>query len=650
MSNFADKLKTGLATAAKVGTAAIGAATAAVGALTKASIEGYGSYEQLVGGIETLFGAGGQSLEEYAQSVGKTTDEAAEKYRELMEVQEAALQNANNAYRTAGLSANDYMETITGFAASLKQSLGEEYSSQMASYADMAISDMADNANKMGTAMDSIQNAYQGFAKQNYTMLDNLKLGYGGTKEEMERLLHDAEALEGYMEGSLDVSNFSDIVEAIHIVQENMGITGTTAKEAASTIQGSTASMKAAWQNLVVGIADENADLSGLISNFTESVATAAGNILPRIQQILIGISNAVGEFAPIISQAVPKVIAEVLPQMVSAGIQLVEAVGTGIMDSVPTVIDAAIEIVGTLASGISGSLPDLIPAVVDTILYIVDALIDNADELVDAALEIILSLADGLIDALPRLLEKVPVIVEKLVTVLANNLPKITQAGVELVIKLALGIANALPKIIAMGPQIINSFVSGAVQYFGNLLSLGSNMVGRVGDGIRNIIYSARTWGRDLVSGFADGILSAIHLVTDAASSVANKVKRLLHFSRPDEGPLRDYETWMPDFMAGLAAGIDANAWRVQDALKDATASMAELSAPAVGTFSGSYGGAAVSGQQVPAGAGNIGGITININGIQFNTMEELARTLSSEVQYAVERSLNAFGSPAPA
>lgn len=265
-SSFSDKLKTGLATAAKVGAAAITAASAAVAALTKSSLEQYGEYEQLVGGVETLFKKASDTVLNYAQ----------------------------NAYKTAGLSANQYMSTVTSFSASLLQSLGND-TSAAAAMADLAITDMADNANKMGTSIEMIQNAYQGFAKQNFTMLDNLKLGYGGTKTEMERLLADAEELKaanGEMV-SYSIDSFADMVEAIHVVQTEMGITGTTAAEASSTIEGSISSMKSAWNNLSTGMADETADMETLVKNFVDSVDTAGKNIVPRVEQIVRGIGTA---------------------------------------------------------------------------------------------------------------------------------------------------------------------------------------------------------------------------------------------------------------------------------------------------------------------------------------------------------------------
>lgn len=262
----------------KIAAAGYAAVSTGITALAKASLEGYADFEQLVGGVETLFGAGGQSLEEYAETVGKTVDEVRDEYEGLMKAQNTVLSNADKAYQTAGMSANEYMETVTSFSASLIQSLDGD-TEAAAEKANQAIVDMSDNANKMGTSMESIQNAYQGFAKQNYTMLDNLKLGYGGTQEEMKRLLSDASAISGV---EYDISSYADVVDAIHVIQTEMGIAGTTAKEASSTITGSVESAKSAWKNLLAGFGKDDVDLAGLTNQFVDSVITAAENILPR--------------------------------------------------------------------------------------------------------------------------------------------------------------------------------------------------------------------------------------------------------------------------------------------------------------------------------------------------------------------------------
>lgn len=379
-SSLATSLKSGLATAAKVGAAAIGAAATAIGALTTAAVNNYAEYEQLVGGVETLFKNSADTVMGYAE----------------------------NAYKTAGLSANEYMETVTSFSASLLQSLDGD-TKAAASAADMAITDMADNANKMGTSMEMIQNAYQGFAKQNYTMLDNLKLGYGGTKEEMERLLADAEKLSGQ---EFDISSYADIVDAIHVVQTEMGITGTTAKEAATTIQGSTASMKSAWANLVTGLADDNADFDTLMSNFVDSVVTVGENIIPRIQTTIQGITQLVSAASETIVPLIVDTLMQNLPALLTAGVDLVFALVNGILDNLDTVIDCVLQLIDV----------------------IVDKLIENLPKLVEGGIKLTLGLAEGLIKALPKLLSKTPEIIRGIVSSLVKNLPDIISVGADIV------------------------------------------------------------------------------------------------------------------------------------------------------------------------------------------------------------------------
>lgn len=319
-----------LASAATKGIAAIGAATTAAatatGALVKSSVQGYADYEQLVGGVETLF---------------KDSSDTVMKY-------------AKGAYKAAGLSANEYMNTITGFSASLLQGLGGD-TKKAAQIGNRAVEDMSDNANKMGTSMESIQNAYQGFAKQNYTMLDNLKLGYGGTKEEMQRLLEDAEKLTGV---HYDISNFSDVIEAIHAVQDNIGITGTTAKEAASTISGSVNMTKSAWTNLVTGMADDNADFDQLVSDFVDSASTCAENLIPRIEIALKGAGQLIDKLLPIIMEKVPVLIMDILPELVESGKKLISSIGKGIIKNAPDILEFAVDIVKFIVKGLLDNAP----------------------------------------------------------------------------------------------------------------------------------------------------------------------------------------------------------------------------------------------------------------------------------------------------
>lgn len=349
IENTISLLGKGAVKAAKFAAAGVAAGAAAAGALTKASVEAYADYEQLVGGVETLFGAGGRSVEEYAASTGKFVSEITGEYNTLIASQNEVLNNADNAYKSAGLSANAYMETVTGFSASLISSLGGD-TKKAASYADTAIVDMADNANKMGTSIEAIQNAYQGFAKQNYTMLDNLKLGYGGTKTEMERLLQDAEKISGI---KYSIDSFADITQAIHVIQTEMDITGTTAKEAEKTISGSANSMKAAWSNMMIALVTGGDNFDRCLDNLINSAKTFGKNVMPAIQGALEGIGVMLKELGPIIAAELPGIISTLLPELVTAGVEIVKGLVSGIQSSAGAIIDAAVTAIAELIRGL---------------------------------------------------------------------------------------------------------------------------------------------------------------------------------------------------------------------------------------------------------------------------------------------------------
>lgn len=334
ISQFGSALKSGLAVAAKAAAAATAAAAGAVIALTKSAVENYGEYEQLVGGVETLFKNSAGTVEEYAK----------------------------NAYQTAGLSANEYMETVTSFSASLLQSMGND-TAAAAEKADRAITDMSDNANKMGTDMQSIQNAYQGFAKQNYAMLDNLKLGYGGTKEEMQRLIDDANALNAAQGNytNYTIESYADIVDAIHTVQTEMGITGTTALEASTTIEGSIGAMKAAYANFVTGLGNDNADISELSSQLIQSVGTVAENVLPVVETVLKNIAEAVQRDGPEMIEKFVSYAIEKLPEVISLGLKMVISLVKGIAQNIPQLVTSVLNMMATIVQTIWDSLPDII-------------------------------------------------------------------------------------------------------------------------------------------------------------------------------------------------------------------------------------------------------------------------------------------------
>lgn len=475
----------------------------------KQAIEAYGNYEQLVGGVETLLGAkGATSVEEYAKMVGKSVKSVKKEYESLKASEQTVLQNAQNAYKTAGLSANQYMETVTSFSASLLQGLGGD-TKKAAALADVAVRDMSDNANKMGSDMESIQTAYQGFAKQNYTMLDNLKLGYGGTKEEMQRLLSDANKLNAAQgkHTKYSLNNFGDIVSAIHDVQVNMGIYGTTADEAEKTIQGSLNMTKAAWQNLLVGIADDEADFDGLINNLVESASAAGRNLLPRIESTINGIGKLIEKAAPVIMEKLPGVIANVAPSLISAanslitgligavielgptvmqaGTELLLTLVDGLVAGLPQLGNAAMAILTNLANGLANAAPTLIPAAVEAIIGFAMALIapDNIGALIDSAIALIMGLADGIINALPILIDAIPDIIEALVEALIENAPQLLIASIELVLKLAEGILDAIPELVMVIPKVITAIYTAFKET--NWQELGNHVIDGLINGI---------------------------------------------------------------------------------------------------------------------------------------------------------------------
>lgn len=501
---------------------AIGKVGSAFVDVGKQAVSSYAEYEQLVGGVDTLFKDSSQKVQEYA----------------------------NNAYKTAGMSANEYMETVTSFSASLISSLDGD-TEKASEVANRAIVDMSDNANKMGTDMSSIQNAYQGFAKQNYTMLDNLKLGYGGTKAEMERLIQEASEMTD-VQNELGISvqagdmSFANIANAISVVQKNMGIMGTTSLEASDTITGSTGSMKSAWQNLITGIADDNADFGTLINNLVESIVGKDGeggfinNMLPRIEQALNGIVkmvvsltdsllpqitviginlitslvNSISENLPALLESAETIlntlingVLTALPMLVPAAMQLLETLITAILNNLPLIIDTGVQMLASLVQGIADMLPTLIPTIVSAVVLMTETLIDNIDLLIDAGITLITALGEGLLNALPDFIDKVPVLIDKLITALSNNMPKLVECGIVLTVNLAVGLIKAIPQLLKAIPQIVGSLVSGFANYYSQLGEIGLNLIKGLWEGISN----AGAWLRDKISGFFGNVVDDI-------------------------------------------------------------------------------------------------------------------------------------------
>lgn len=465
--------KTGLKTVA----VATGVVASAFAGIVTASVNARGEIEQSLGGVETLF------------------KDSADK----------VIKNANNAFKTAGMSANEYMQNVTSFSASLLQSVAGD-TNKAADIADMAMTDMSDNANKMGTSMEAITNAYQGFAKQNYTMLDNLKLGYGGTKTEMERLLADAQKITGI---KYDINNLSDVYEAIHVIQGELGITGTTAKEASETLQGSFSAMKASWNNFLSGAGDlsqvvdtatdvvknvvriVNEAIPDIVSSISKSLPELlelGGEILQQLIQGIITylpeLMNSAGQILSSLAQG----IIQTLPQLLPVALQIIQTLITNLTNSLPQIIQVGFQVILQLATGIAQMLPTLIPEAVNCIVTLVEGLLDNIDQLIDAGIQLIIGLAEGLINALPTLIEKIPVIIEKLINAIVRNLPKIVEAGIKLVVMLAKGLIQAIPQLLSKIPEIIGAIVKGLGEGVSKVAEVGKNIIQGLWNGISNM------------------------------------------------------------------------------------------------------------------------------------------------------------------
>lgn len=504
MTSVMQGIGSGVAKVGK-GLAVAGAAAAtAVTALVSKSVGAFADYEQLTGGVETLFGAGGRSVEEYAQSVGKSVSDIQGKYDSLMSAQNAVLENANKAYMTAGMSANEYMDTVTGFSASLISSLGGD-TNKAADYANSALVDMSDNANKMGTDMESIKNAYQGFAKQNYTMLDNLKLGYGGTQEEMKRLLSDAEKLTGQR---YDISSFADITQAIHAIQTQMDITGTTAKEASTTISGSWGSLKAAFQNVLVGLTTGGDMFDQSLDALINTAVTFGQNIIPAIKGALSGVGYLIEGLAPVIGETIPPLINDLAPTLANSAVSLISSLVNGLTQNatqfseclsnmiivavagistvVPQLLDAASKIVSNLMQGLTNSMPQIVNGAVTLVEGLVNGLVNNIPLLIMGAVQLVASLANGLIANLPRIIDAGVNLITGIVSASYSMMPQIIQNGMQLVVNLAVGLVRAIPQLIAALPRITGAIVKGFKSV--NWFDLGLQLIKSIWGGIKSI------------------------------------------------------------------------------------------------------------------------------------------------------------------
>lgn len=571
----------------KLAVKGVAAAGAAIGTITKFAVSSYSEYEQLAGGVETLFGAQGMSLKKYAKSIGETVGQAKGKYDQLIQAQTEVMNNAKVAYKTAGMSANDYMNTITSFAAALKQSTANE--TEAAKVANMAVIDMADNANKMGTNMEDIQNAYQGFSKQNYTMLDNLKLGYGGTKSEMERLLQDAEKLTGI---HYDINNLSDVYKAINAIQGKLGITGTTGEEAMKTIDGAMKMTKASWDNLLTGLADPKQAVGPLISEFTTSLGTLAKNVTPKIKEVFNALPNALIQITPQLMNtiidlapslilaainlvagligALPGILEPIFseltdifnkipqflkgnanivdgflksidsgkPSIAAKGIEMITSLINAIVNSLPIIIQIGAKIIDSLGSSISSNMPSFLSRFLDILIQLSQMILTNLPILVGVGMKLIFSLVQGLMSSLPTLISKVPTIIANLANAFSNSMQTIFVWGIKIIAEIIKGLVMAIPSLIANIPKIIYAIF--AVWNAINWWNLGKGLISGIAKGISGMGGSLVNTAKNLFNSLKNNV-----------SNIFNNIKKVI------ESPIFGAKTKVLAIIGELQNGV---------------------------------------------------------------------------------------------
>lgn len=521
----------------------VSSATSAISGLVSESLNAFADAEQLEGGVKKIFG------DENFQAV---------------------VENANNAFKTVGISANKYMETVTGFSASLINSL-EGDQKEAVRIADLAMVDMADNANTFGTSIESIQNAYQGFAKGNFTMLDNLKLGYGGTEEEMERLLETASEISGI---DYDIDSFADIVQAIHVIQdEAVGISGTTQKEAADTISGSMNMMKAAWENFLASMTQTDERMKETTDALVESVKGVLAKIVevvpilfPNLMDGLVGVAMAlIPEIPKLVRTLLPPLIEgittlleglmDIMPELLSVLMDVLPIAIDSILVMLPLLLKTAVDLIVILAQGLIQALPELVPAIVDIVLTLVDTLLDNVDMLIAVSFELILALAQGIVKSLPVLVAKAPEIIKKLVVALGNALVQLYEFGGKFMDIMVSAISGPMNKLVSLAGTIWAKFKEAIVKAF---------------DGIKDI-------GKNVIEGLKDGILGGITKVTDAAKTVANSVLTGVKNLFGIHSPSKEF-AWIGEMCdEGLAEGLEGMSDTVADAKAGIRTEMAE-------------------------------------------------------------------------
>lgn len=520
VSSFVPTALSGMSAAAGAALSGLVAAATAAGASLVAAIGGglkaYSNWEQLVGGVDTLFKDASATVQA----------------------------NADKAYATAGISANRYMEQVTSFSASLINSLGGD-TQKAAEMADMAVRDMSDNANKMGTDIQTVQETYQSLARGNYAMLDNLKLGYGGTKSEMKRLIAKANELKAANgeAGDLAIDSYADIVEAIHLVQDEMGITGTTAEEAATTIEGSVNSAKAAFLNWVAALGKDNANMSAITDQLVDSIITAAGNVVPRVAQIAETFFQTLTERATgWVDEGLPAVLEgftawceSSLPAFMEGGAAMLGGLASGIVENIPLMLGAAGSAIVGFMDGIAAQLPSIVPLALQAVSNFAMGVAQNLPSVIASGIQILVGLVTGLANALPQLIQQAPAIIAAFAGAVLSNLPQIISAGFELLGALASGVANAVPNLLAAIPGIV------------------------VQVGQQFISYDWGSIGMQIINGIKNGLAGAARGLCEAAANAANDALNWVKDKLGIHSPSRVFRDQVGKMIpAGMAVGIE--------------------------------------------------------------------------------------------
>lgn len=614
---------TGLGTVAKgAATAAVAGFTALTGAVTAiggAALSAYADYEQLVGGVDTLFGSASQTLQGYAAE----------------------------AYKTCGMSANQYMTQATSFAASLVSSCSGDVA-KAADYANMAMGDMSDNVNKMGSDMTDVQNAYQGFAKQNYTMLDNLKLGYGGTQAEMKRLIADANKLrqEQGKNADLTIDSYADVVEAIHTVQENMGITGTTAKEAATTISGSIGMAKAAWENFITGLGRDDVDFSQLTQQLLESIGAVATNVAPRVAQIGQGIVTAfpvvfsgLGTvLAPVVSEALSTAWNIAVNTLAGIGIHLPTVDSSQMLSGINAAMDAAKllltdpaaflekgnQLVQSVGSGIRAGVPQIVSEGLNILTSLSQAFLTGFPQIVSMGGQLVLSLVQGLMDSLPSLIEQGPQIVSNIANGISAAAGFLLDTGLQIIVAIGTGLVNAVPTLLANIPQILQAVWDAFVAY--QWVTLGGTLVTSIGEGIAALGSQIPT----KLKGFFD------QAVNHAGEFVSNMAAKGLQAGSDFLLNIAATLSQMPGRVAGWFSEIIFNAASLVSSLG------AKASAAGQGFLSGIQGGFNAAISFVASIPGRVIGAIGDLGGLLVNSGRSLINGFVSGIQSAIGGALS--------